>query len=320
MTIEDVLRIAPRRYIDYSNVARIDSPLLLDGDVTVEGEIVDLREQYGGRPRVTARISDGTGGLTLIWFNTFIAKQLKEGDRIFASGTIRRSSYGGGLEMVTRSGSEPMVAASPLAAWRPSIRLPRACTRKTCGRSPGTRWTPRSTGSWTGWPMPGRFSTTGCSLPPIEQTYERLHYPESMDEVAIAKRRLQFENLLLLQLGLVDRKWHVQASPAQPFTIDEAARRIRRRHAAVHSDRRPGKGNRRDHGRHRQPRPMTRLLQGDVGSGKTAVAATIALIARDNGKQTAMMAPTELLAEQHERSLERLYAGLPESERPRSRC
>ncbi len=317
VTIEDVLRIAPRRYIDYSNVARLDSPLLLDGDVTVEGEIVDLREQYGGRPRVTARISDGTGGLTLIWFNTFIAKQLKEGDRIFASGTIHRSSYGGGLEMVTPEWERADGRGLSTGRLAPVYPLTKGLYQKTM-RAITRNALDATKHRLVDWLADARpFLDNGLQLPPIDQTYERLHYPESMDEVAIAKRRLQFENLFLLQLGLVHRKWHVQASPAQPlvvnndvverftvllpFTLTGAQEKVIEE---IKSD-------------IRQPRPMTRLLQGDVGSGKTAVAAAIALIARDNGKQTAFMAPTELLAEQHERSLERLYAGLVESERPR---
>ena len=96
-----MLRISPRRYVDYSNLTKIGTPFGLEGDVTVGGEIIDIQEIHsGGRPRVQARLSDGTGSLGLTWFNTWIAKQLTIGDMIYASGTIRRA-YGGGLEIVT---------------------------------------------------------------------------------------------------------------------------------------------------------------------------------------------------------------------------
>jgi hypothetical protein len=93
-TIEDILRMVPRRHIDYSNTIRLDDPIGLQGDVTVRGKLVEIREIRGaGTPRVQARIFDGTGSLRITWFSTFIAKQLAEGDEIVVSGTIQ-SGYG----------------------------------------------------------------------------------------------------------------------------------------------------------------------------------------------------------------------------------
>ena len=315
VTIEDVLRIAPRRYIDYSNLTKIGEMLGPVGDVTIAGEVVDIREQYGrSRPFTVARISDGTGTIRLVWFSTFITKHLAEGERIYASGTIQ-GSYNG-LEIVSpewEKADGPNLTTNRIAPVYPLTKglyqkTMRAITRNALDA------TRSKLVDWLAEAKPYLDETV--DLPPIDVAYERLHFPDSMEQISASKRRLMFENLFLLQLGLVHRKQTIQASPGQPFTIDQdTVRRFRgtlpftltgaqqRVIEEIMSD-------------IRKPTPMTRLLQGDVGSGKTAVAATIALIARDNGKQTAFMAPTELLAEQHERSLERLYADLPEDERP----
>ncbi|CAN5817893.1 ATP-dependent DNA helicase RecG [soil metagenome] len=317
VTIEQVLRIQPRRYVDYSNLVKIGSPLVFDGDVTVEGEIVDIREQYGGRPHVTARISDGTGSLTLIWFNTYISKQLKEGDRIYVSGTIRRGGYSGSLEMTApewERANGPGLTTGRLAPVYPLTKGLYQKNMRTITRN-ALDVTKNRLVDWLADAKP--FLDQRLQLAPIDLAYEYLHFPESMEQVAIAKRRLQFENLFLLQLGLVHRKQHALSSPAQPFTVDGAAVNAFKKSLPFRLTGAQERVAREIIADIRRPTPMTRLLQGDVGSGKTAVAAIIALIARDNGKQTAFMAPTELLAEQHERSLERLYAGLDEAARPR---
>jgi len=311
VTVEDVLRISPRRYIDYSNLAKIGELLNPVDDVTVEGEIIDIREQFGGRPRVTARLTDGTGTLTLVWFNTFIAKQLTEGDRIYASGTIR-PGYSRGLEIVgpewERVGG-PSLSTGRLAPVYPLTKGLYQKNMRTYTRN-ALDATRNRLVDWLADARP--YLPDELNLVPVEVAYEHLHYPGTMADVGEAKHRLMFENLLLLQLGLVERRRRIQASPAAaldvdrdrvtaykdalPFTLTGAQDRAIRDILADVS----------------RPVPMTRLLQGDVGSGKTAVAAIAALVARDNGKQTALMAPTELLAEQHLQSLGKLFRTFPE--------
>jgi len=315
VTIEDVLRIAPRRYVDYSNLTKIGEMLGPVGDITIEGEVVEIREQYGrSRPFTVARISDGTGTIRLVWFSTFITKHLAEGERIYASGTIQ-GSYNG-LEIVSpewEKADGPNLTTNRIAPVYPLTKglyqkTMRAITRNALDA------TKSKLVDWLAEAKPYLDDTV--DLPSIDLAYERLHYPDSMEQISASKRRLMFENLFLLQLGLVHRKQTIQASPGQPFTVDQnTVRRFRETlpFTLTGAQQRVIDEIMTDI---RRPVPMTRLLQGDVGSGKTAVAATIALIARDNGKQTAFMAPTELLAEQHERSLERLYASLPEDERP----
>src|SRR5699024_5517520 len=160
------------------------------------------------------------------------------------------------------------------------------------------------------------LDTIWHSLPSLYEMYDHLHYPPSREDFERARRRMMFENLLLLQLGLIQQKKRRKQEQGHALDIDTAVidaftktlpfrftgaqeRATREILADVQTD-----------------QPMTRLLQGDVGSGKTVVAATIALIAHANGMQTAFMAPTELLAEQHAVSFETLFAPLPDEARP----
>ncbi|MBA3414062.1 MAG: ATP-dependent DNA helicase RecG, partial [Chloroflexia bacterium] len=142
------------------------------------------------------------------------------------------------------------------------------------------------------------------------------HYPANQGEKEAAERRFAFDDLLLLQIGLGRRRLErstvdgiaMASAPATlaafraalPFALTGAQQRAL---AEIEADL-------------ARPRPMARLLQGDVGSGKTAVAAAAMLIAKANSYQSAMLAPTQVLAEQHERGLRSLFEGLPDELRP----
>ena len=198
-------------------------------DVTVEGEIIDIREQFGGRPRVTARLTDGTGALTLIWFSTYHRQaDLTKGTRIYASGTIR-PGYGGGLEMVTPEWERADGRTLSTGRLAPVYPSPRASTRRTCGRSPATRSTPPGTSWWTGLPTPDptcrQASTSSRSTRPTSACTT----PTSWTRWRRRKRRLQFENLLLLQIGLLERKRRSKCSTGPgPYRRSRAARRSSR--------------------------------------------------------------------------------------------
>lgn len=318
VSIEDILRVAPRRYVDYTNLVKIGSLLNPDGEVTVEGEITEVRTQQGRqRPFTVVRISDGTGSLRLVFFSTYISRQLVEGDQIYVSGHLQRG-FDGGPEMNSpeweRKGQRNLTT-NRIAPIYPLTKGLGQKTMRNITRSAldATRTTLKD---WLAEAQP--FLSPSLEFPPVAETYEQLHYPEDMDRIVAAKRRLQFENLFLLQLGLIRRKQQAQSVLAHAFELDRLAL------DDFMENRLPFSLT----GAQRQaisdvvvdlvrPVPMTRLLQGDVGSGKTAVAATAALLAMRAGVQTALMAPTELLAEQHLVSLTRLYDGLPEDERPR---
>jgi len=317
VTIEDALRFAPRRHIDYSRTTEIGSPFVITGDVTVEGDIVEIQQHFGTRPRVTARIFDGTGTLRLTWFNTFIAKQLTEGDHIFASGTIQ-GGYNG-LQMTSPEWEKADGQGLSTGRLIPVYPATQGIAQKTLRSITRTALdvTRNRLVDWLAEATPYLDDAAIGGLPALEEAYEHLHYPDTLDQFTAARARFSFENLLLLQLGLVKRKRDRKSAPGQRFEVNNAVTDAfraalpfpltRAQNTALGEIVRDLQRN----------EPMTRLLQGDVGSGKTVVAATIALIAGANGKQTAIMAPTELLAEQHEQSLTGLYSRLPEGERPR---
>ena len=141
-------------------------------------------------------------------------------------------------------------------------------------------------------------------LAPADFSYRAIHFPQSWEELEKARRRLMFEELFCLNLGLTllrGRRSQQEAVPFEkqdleaftaslPFTLTDAQLRSAREAAADL----------------KQPVPMNRLLQGDVGSGKTVVAAACAFLAWENGCQSALMAPTELLAQQHLKTMETL--------------
>jgi len=317
VTIEDALRLIPRRHIDYSNLARIGNPLGLRGDVTIEGEVIEIREQHGtGRPRVHARVNDGTGTIRIVWFNTFVAKQIGEGDRIYVSGTIK-GGYSG-LEMVSpewERADGPNLSTGRLIPVYPATQGLAQKSLRSITRA-ALDATRTKLVDWLVEAQPFIDPNVWVQLPALDLAYEHLHYPNTIDEFITSRHRLSFENLLLLQIGLVKRKQTRKSAPGQPLRVDGAIIHEFRNvlpFVLTHAQDNALTEIIRDL---RRPEPMTRLLQGDVGSGKTVVAAIAALVAKANGKQTAIMAPTELLAEQHFRSFTNLFAKLPEERRP----
>lgn len=317
VTIEDALRFAPRRHIDYSRTTDIGSPFVISGDVTVKGEIVEIQQQFGTRPRVTARIFDGTGTLRLTWFNGFIARQITEGDRIFASGTIQ-GGYNG-LQMVSPEWEKADGQGLSTGRLIPVYPATQGIAQKTLRSLTRTALdvSRHRLVDWLSEAQPYLDDDVTSTLPALEEAYEELHYPDNIDQFAAARARFSFENLLLLQLGLVKRKRDRKAAQGQRFQVDGEVIHAFRQALPFTLTNAQNTALAEIVGDLQRDEPMTRLLQGDVGSGKTVVAAAIALIARANGKQIAIMAPTELLAEQHQQSLLALYAPLHDDERPR---
>ncbi|MCC6315901.1 MAG: ATP-dependent DNA helicase RecG [Thermomicrobiales bacterium] len=319
-TVEDVLRFAPRYHIDYTRSLKVGEVLLhpVGAEVTLRGEIIDLQLVRGpGKPRVVAKLADETGWVRVVWFNQYLVNQLAVGDEIAVSGKLE-STFGRlsftGPEWEHLSGPRANnLSTGRLAPVYPATagvqqKTLRALTRAALDMTHG------SIREFL--PDPIR-APADAPLPLLAQAYEMLHYPASEAEKELAERRLGFDELLLLQLGLVRRRQERQAQagvalPADDTTLqafrDALPFRLtgdqERSIAEVLTDM-------------AAERPMARLLQGDVGSGKTAVAAAAMLVAHAAGFQSAMMAPTQILAEQHERNLHALYEALPGASQPR---
>jgi ATP-dependent DNA helicase RecG len=318
-TVGDLLLLSPRRHIDYSRTIRIGEALNLQpgSDVTVRGRITDVQLHRGpGAPRVTIRLADSSGWVRVTWFNQYLASVLKVGAEIAVSGALE-AGYG------------PLSFTGP--EWEPVGTGPGGSVSTgrivpvyplTAGLSQKSmRGFARQALDQALYAIEEYLPDTvrlaaGDGLPTLREAIAQVHYPDDQGALAMARQRLAFDDLFLLQLGLVRRKQVHQSSEGTPIAADTGLlaawaaglpfRLTGAQQSALVEILRDMGGD----------KPMARLLQGDVGSGKTAVAAAAMLAATAAGHQAALMAPTEILAEQHLHGLEMLYAALPDDARP----
>lgn len=318
--VGDLLRLAPRRHIDYSQTTRIGAALAtpLNAEVTVRGEVTSVDLIRGpGTPRVVIHLADDSGSLRVTWFNQYLANQIRVGDRIAVSGKLE-TGYGGlsftspEWEHLAGANNQTLSTGRLIPVYPLTQGLAQKTLRKhTRAALDATKQTVRDF-------MPERLLHAGTErFVDLATAYEHLHYPPRQQDMEQARRRLAFDEMVLIQLGLTRRRQERHAFGAIPFSIDQA--QVEQFHAQL-----PFRltGDQQASIRDiladlAQPKPMNRLLQGDVGSGKTVVAATALLMAHANGLQGAMMAPTEILAEQHDQGLRALFANLPPDRRPR---
>jgi ATP-dependent DNA helicase RecG len=303
----DMLYNFPRRYDDYTQLKPIQR-LGYGEDVTVIGtvESISTRPIRGGRLQITeAILTDGSGSLRVSWFNQpWIGKRLLEGAQIVLSG--KTDQYLGRLVMNSPEW-EPLEQQN-LHTNRivPVYPLTSNITQRWLRRlmyEVVTYWAPRVADPL---PDPLRQSAELVDLP---TALFQSHFPASTDQLRAARHRLAFDEILMLQLGVMSQKrnwqnraarvyetpddWLVSQVARLPFQLTAAQQNALK---DVKSDLASG-------------RPMNRLLQGDVGSGKTVIAAlSIAMLARYDA-QSALLAPTSILAEQHYKSMLSLLGG-----------
>lgn len=318
VTVGDLLRHTPRTHIDYAHPRKIADIPIPPGWIVYRGMIRTIREVYGqGKPRVEAVLRDETGSIQITWFSTYVTKQIREGDEIVVRGTVRSDRRGFSLSPIEWERTDnPEIVQGRLI---PVYPLTKGLVQKRL-----RTWTHKALelarpniADWMG----EIRSITSRVIPsqellPLDQAYDQLHYPDSNEQLKRAQDRLAFETYLLLQIGLIERKSHAKAQRGVVLASDGELNNLFRStlpFQLTSAQNQALTGILRDLG---SGIPMTRLLQGDVGTGKTVVAAMAALTTFTRHYQTAVMAPTEILAEQHFRSFEKLYAGLPNNKRP----
>ncbi len=314
--VGDLLTILPRRYMDYSREYPI-AHAFYGSEGTVKGTVrsIEDRPLPNKRHLVTAEIADETGTLTATWFSPYIAKVLYPGTQVVLSGTFGQRRG----KLVLEGPEWERLDADLLHTGRivPIYALTKGLNQKqlrgyvAAALDACAERLPEF--------VPPGVRARAKLLPLVEAT-RAIHFPPDDATLERARRRLGFDEFFLLQLGMQRRKreWQTGA-PGHQFAVDEAAvgRFVaalpfaltgaqRRTLADIFADM-------------RRPVAMSRLVQGDVGSGKTVVAAAAMLAAVAENFQAALMAPTAILAEQHARTLERLYGALPEGERPQVR-
>ncbi len=306
-TIRDLIYHFPHRYDDFAGLKKINQ-LAFDDEVTVVGVVREGQVRTVGRRKVfSATISDGTGVIECTWFNQpYLQRQLKQGREIAVSGKV--GEFRGRL-VFTNPQWEPLrrtllhtgrlVPIYPLTEGL-SMRWVRQLIRNTL-----KEWVPRIVD-----PLPERIIAS-ASLVDLGSAIIQIHFPKSHEMAARARERLCFDELLLLQLGILRRRraWRQErgyAIEVDDSLIDEFADTLP--YAFTAAQERSIREILDDLGR---PVPMSRLLQGDVGSGKTVVAVAGMLAAVRAGFQAALMAPTSVLAEQHHLTLTEMLAPFP---------
>ena len=316
--VADLLFVLPLRYEDRTRVAPIGT-LQPGMRAAVEGEIQLTEVVYRGRRQLLSRIADGSGLLTLRFFYFSASQQagLARGTRLRCFGEVRRGPLG--LEMVHPEYRRLSAAAAPLEdTLTPIYPLTEGVPQGRLRALIGEALTELRRAPLRDWLPPAAALPAG--LPGLQEALAYLHHPPRearLAELAAgrhpAQRRLAFEELLAHHLALKLRKRSLKSDRAESLA-DEAqlAGRLLRRlpFRLTGAQSRALADVQQDLA---ASAPMVRLLQGDVGCGKTVVAAAAAARAAGSGAQAALMAPTELLAEQHWRSFRDWFAPLNET-------
>lgn len=313
---QDLLEYYPYKYVDRTKIYRISELVPEMPYVQIKGRILSFEEFEMGRrkKRIVAHFSDGYSVCDLVWFN---------------GGRYIYEHYSIGKEYIVFG--KPSVFNQRFQFTHPDIDDPAELQLNNMGMQPFYSTTERMKKagitsrtiekltktllSKITMPIPETlpdFITKSLHLVSKDEAMRYIHYPKSVGDTAKAQQRLKFEELFYVQLNILRyasdhrRKYrgyilktigaHFNTFYAQnlPFQLTNAQKRVMKE---IHADLKSGQ-------------QMNRLLQGDVGSGKTLVALMSMLIAIDNGFQACLMAPTEILAEQHLQTVNALIEGL----------
>jgi ATP-dependent DNA helicase RecG len=305
-TLYDMLYYFPRRYVDYTQLKPINR-LWYGEEVTVIGTVQSItsRPRRGGQMQIAeAVVSDGTGALRVTWFNPWLAKRLRSGAHISLSGKV--DQYLGRLVMVNPEWEA--LEQQQLSTNRivPIYSLTAQITQRWLRRLMNqviTYWVPRLADH-----LPESVRRN-AELMDLSTALYQVHFPDNLERLKAARHRLAFDEIFLLQMGVLSQKRAWQERSAHAFQIEDewlAANIARLPFPLTGAQLNAVADMRLDLA---SGRPMNRLLQGDVGSGKTVVAALAIAAVTQDGSQAALMAPTSILAEQHYKSMLGLLAG-----------
>ena len=319
-TVADLLTYLPRRYEDRREITPI-ADLVGGGSATISARVTDLRVEKTWRrgvQRTIATLVDESGAIEAIWYGRrFIERRLTIGTTIVATGRVKTMGWTTQLEAPEFS---PVGGGDQVSAGRivPIYRLTRGVTALSLRRA--VRALLDQFGPDLIDPLPQEVQQRNGLLP-LAEAIESVHWPEEFELRDAALRRLAFDELLAVQIALVRRRRRragdgaliITPTPEQRADIERAI--LGGIGGATASAKTPWTSDQRraideilaDLG---TGSPMLRLLQGDVGTGKTAVAFVAAAAVAAAGHQSALLAPTELLARQHAATAQRLLAPL----------
>jgi len=296
-TVRDLLYFFPNRHLDYSQRKPI-AQLTEGEEETIIANVWEAREtRPGGRKSTEAVVGDETGNVRVVWFNNpYLAKKLATGTRLVLSGRVSLFQGRHVFESPEWELAEDkeLIHTGRLVPLYPLTQGLRPRQVRKLMKGVIDQW------SWQLEDFLPAEMRARRNLPELSQAISQAHFPQDEAVKAQARARLAFDELLLLQLGVLSRKRDWQESQpgnsfrvgaavldaflkSLPFALTTAQQRVLQELLADL----------------KKTQPMSRLLQGEVGSGKTVVATAALIVAAANGYQEAFMAPTEILAEQH---------------------
>ena len=310
-TFGDLLFFFPFRYEDKSKTKKINE--LVDGEnVLIKGQIIDYEEiGVGRKKRLVAYLQDDTGTMELVWFRSinWIKKSIANADEVQVYGKITyfNRRYSITHPELEKIGEETKTKEIPLFPIYPSSEAIRAksITNKTFAKFVAELLPQLGVQDVTE-NLPLNIMQE-LNLIPRLTALQQIHFPESNQMLHAAKERLKFEELFIDQMNICKLKLNKSKTPGHyfekvgeyfndfykndlPFDLTEDQKQVLKE---IRQDTKTGY-------------QMNRLLQGDVGSGKTIVALLSMLLAKDNNYQACLMAPTEILAQQHFASIKKM--------------
>ncbi len=309
-TIKNLLWHFPFRYEDFSQISKI-ADLKINQTATISGVISDITLRRTWKRRmfiVEALITDDTGSAKAIWFNQrFLLSILKKGRLINLAGKVVESPEGG---LALSHPTYELITHNSILNTKHTGRLVPIYPETKKVTSKALRFLVK--------PILEKLENIDDPIPfeilkqhnfpEINKALKQIHFPENLKQAKAAKKRFAFEDLFFLRLANLRLRLQLSREKAYSSPMDvefiksllsklpfELTQSQKKSLFEVLKDL-------------ERPHPMNRLLQGDVGSGKTIVAALAALLVAENGKQTAFMAPTEVLARQHYQTFKKFFS------------
>lgn len=305
-TVGQLLFHFPHRYEDYSSIVPI-SQVEIGQTVSVKGRIEDIKNirTFKRRMMLTqATIVDETGKLKVMWFNQhYLINTLKKGDLVFLAGKMNTKPGSKYLSAPSYEKIPENIESDPIHTGRLVPVYP-----ETEGLS--SRWL-----RYIIWPLLKNIENLPdplpdqirekYNLPAFKESVRQIHFPDNLEKAGTAKRRFTFEELFVLSLFILKERMKIAREKSVPVPIDlETIKDFTKSLPFSFTD---------DQKKSiwqalkdmEKKRPMNRLLEGDVGSGKTLVAIAAALNSIKNGFQVAVMAPTEILTKQHYKTFDK---------------
>ena len=299
-SIGALLRYYPKRYEDWNTLTKI-ADAEINETVCLKATVIDRVSEVkinGGKILTKTTISDFSGYLPVVFFNNkYVKNSLLENEEYLFFGKVTKDKYGNrtlNAPRFEKAGEKqrlrPIYKASGTLTSKNIEKLIETALKEIKGNVKEV--------------LPQNLISK-YKLLPLEDALKNIHFPENEEMLRQAKRRLIFEELLILQLGLLSKRSSVDVKITKPIKEDKSEEFYKKLPFELTNAQKRVIGEAVND--LMSEKPMNRLVQGDVGSGKTAVAAAIIYTAVKNGFQAAFMAPTEVLANQHYKTLKNFF-------------